>query len=93
MRGLKTLREGWDKVQTEEAALPIRLTVYESVRQYLILYNTFAFQLQQTEPIFRPEREIHLAELQQRLRRVADWQRKQRGDYLPRRDATSEKAG
>jgi hypothetical protein len=79
MRGLKTLRESWDKVQAEEAALSKSLPVYESVRQYLILYNTFALQLQQTEPIFRPEREAYLAELQQRLQRVAEWQRKRRG--------------
>ena len=77
MRGLKTLREGWDKVQAEEAALSKSMTVYESVRQYLILYNTFAPQLQETEPIFRPEREAYLAELQQRLQRVAEWQREQ----------------
>ena len=80
MRGLKTLREGWDKVQAEEAALSKNMTVYESVRQYLILYNTFASQLQETEPIFRPEREAYLAELQQRLQRVAEWQRQQRGE-------------
>ena len=80
MRGLRTLREGWDKIQAEEAALSERMTVYESVRQYLILYNTFAPQLQETEPIFRPEREAYLAELQQRLQRVAEWQRMQRGE-------------
>jgi hypothetical protein len=79
MRELKTLREDWDKVQTEEAALPKRMTVYESVHQYLILYDVFSPQLQETEPIFRPEREAYLAELQQRLHRVAEWQRKQRG--------------
>ncbi len=85
MRELKALREGWDKIRAEEAILPQSLTIYESVRQYLVLYDTFALQLQQTEALFRPKRETYLAELQQRLQRVAEWQRKRHGKYFPRR--------
>jgi hypothetical protein len=53
------------------------LTIQESVCQFLILCETFAPQLEETEELFRPEREAYLAELQERLQRIAEWQREQ----------------
>lgn len=74
MKDLKTLRDGWDDIQKEEAKLWSNLTIQESVRQFFILYQTFAPQLKETEAIFGPERRAHLIEFQARLQRFAEWQ-------------------
>lgn len=88
MKELKALREGWDEAQIEEAKVSQVLTVQESVRQFLILYRSFAPHLQETESLFGPEREAYLVELQQRLQQVAQWRRDQSGESLSKRDAT-----
>ena len=77
MSDYKILREQWHDIQKEEAKLPTELTVQESVRQFFELYQIFTSQLAETEAIFRPERQAHLTELQERLQRIAEWQREQ----------------
>ncbi len=75
MRELRTLREGWDTLEAEETRLLRRMTVHESIRQWLILQRTFEPQLQETAAIFGSERQTALAQLQSRLRRLAEWQK------------------
>ena len=75
MSDYKILREQWAEIQKEEAKLSPSLTIQESVRQFVELYQIFAPQLAETEAIFGPERQAYLAELQQRLQRIAEWQR------------------
>jgi hypothetical protein len=72
MRELGTLREGWDTFEADETRLLRRLTVHESIRQWLILQRTFEPQLQETAALFGPERRAALAQLQSRLRRLAE---------------------
>jgi len=74
MRELGTLREGWDTLEADETRLLRRLTVHESIRQWLILQQTFESQLQETATLFGSERQTALAQLQARLRRLAEWQ-------------------
>ena len=74
MRELNALREGWDEVEQVETHLLREMTIHESVRQWLILQRAFEPQLQQTADLFGPERQAALAELQARLRRLAEWQ-------------------
>ena len=74
MRELQTLREGWETLETDETRLLRRMTVHESVRQWLILQRTFEPQLQGTAAIFGSERQTALAQLQARLHRLAEWQ-------------------
>lgn len=76
MQNLRTLRSNWTEAEAEEDKLPLQLTIQESVDQFLALYHTFASDLKKTESFFRPEREAFLAEFQQRLQRIAQWQEK-----------------
>ena len=75
MRELRTLREGWDTLEADETRLLRQLTVHESVRQWLALQRAFEPQLQETEALFGPERQAALAQLQSRLRCLAEWQK------------------
>ena len=76
MRELRTLREGWDTLEADETCLLRHLTVHESIRQWLILQRTFEPQLQETATLFGSERQTALAQLQVRLRRLAEWEKK-----------------
>ena len=75
MRELQTLREGWETLEADETRLLRRMTVHESIRQWLILQRTFEPQLQETAAIFGSERQTALVQLQSRLRRLAEWQK------------------
>ncbi len=82
MRELSSLREGWETVEAQEVRLLRNTTVQQSVHQWLMLQQTFEFQLQQTAAIFGPERREALAQLQTRLRRMAEWLN-QHGQFTP----------
>ncbi|HEY4689427.1 MAG TPA: hypothetical protein VIK33_08955 [Anaerolineae bacterium] len=82
MRELRALREGWETVEVNATRLLRRLTTQESIRQWLVLQRSFEAQLQQTATLFRPERRAALAQLQARLRRMAEWQ-EQHGESAP----------
>jgi hypothetical protein len=75
MRGLQSLREGWDEVEAAETQLLRDMSVQESLAQWLRLQHAFEYQLQQTEELFAPDRRQALGELQFRLHRLAEWQR------------------
>ena len=70
MRDLKTLREGWDEVAREERRFDGLLTIQQSVSIYLSLCRDMGPQIEETDWIFRRDREAYLAELQSRLRRL-----------------------
>ncbi len=74
MRDLSALREEWSSIAVEETRLLRALTVQDSVRQWLMLQRTFEVQLQNTATLFAPERQAAVAQLQNRLRRIAQWQ-------------------
>ena len=74
MRELSILREGWEAVEAEETHLLQSVTVQESALQWLTLQRAFEPQLQQTAALFAPERQAALAQLQRRLRRLAERQ-------------------
>jgi hypothetical protein len=78
VRELQTLREGWETLEADETRLLRRMTVHESIRHWLALQRAFEPQLQQTAALFAPERQAALAELQTRLRRLAEWQEQYR---------------
>jgi len=77
MRGLSTLRQGWEEIEAEETRLLRELTIQESMSQLLALQQAFEPQLRQTEALFRADRVAYLEELQLRLRRHAEWLEKQ----------------
>lgn len=83
MRDLSAMRMGWEEIEAEEARLLRQMTVQEGIGQLLALHRIFEPQFQQTEALFRPEREAHLRELQRRLRRLAEWMREQQQDGEP----------
>ena len=76
MRELVSLREGWDEIEAIEAQLSRAISVQESLAQWLSLQQAFEHQLQQTAELFTPARRQALAELQDRLHKLAEWQRK-----------------
>ncbi len=82
---LRRLRQDWadnDTLEAEETRLLQAMTVQESLQQWLALQRAFEWQLQQTASIFAADRQEALAELQARLRRLADYQ-EQHGQPLP----------
>ncbi len=78
MRDLSTMRLGWEEVEAEKTRLLRQMTIQEGISQLLALQRIFEPQFRQTEALFRPEREAYLVELQRRLRKLAEWTRKQR---------------
>ncbi len=74
MRDLSAVRQGWEEVERAEACLFRGMTAQESFRQWLQLQQVFEHQLRDTSALFGPERQSTLAELQTRLRRLAEWQ-------------------
>ena len=75
MQDLKSLRDVWREARVEEAKLSSKSTIQERVEQFLELYRTFAPELKKTEALFRPEREAFLINFQERLQRIAQWQK------------------
>jgi hypothetical protein len=76
---LRRLRDGWDRVEAEEARLLRRLTVPESLDHLRSLQQAFEPQLQRTESLFRRDRLAYLQDLQDRLNRLANWMKNHRG--------------
>lgn len=74
MRDLSASRQGWGEIERAEARLSYRVTAQESFRQWLQMQRVFEPQLRDTSALFGPERLSALAELQSRLRRLAEWQ-------------------
>ncbi len=74
MRDIATLRDRWADLEANEVHLSSHLTIHESFGQWVALQQTFESQLRQTEAVFAPERRKALAQLQARLRRLAEWQ-------------------
>ena len=74
MRELSSSREGWKEIQAIETRLLRRMTIQESLEQWLAMQQAFEPQLQETAPLFAGERYKALAELQARLQRLAEWQ-------------------
>jgi hypothetical protein len=69
---LRILRENWNAVQKEETLLLRATPIQESILQWLHLQSAFEWQLQQTASLFEQDRWKALAELQARLRLLAD---------------------
>ncbi|MBI4770679.1 MAG: hypothetical protein HY784_09815 [Chloroflexi bacterium] len=77
MRDLSTVRDGWEAVEAVETRLLREMTLREGLRDQIALQAEFEPQLQETEALFRPDREAMLIELQQRLFRFSHWYRRQ----------------
>ncbi|MDW7990688.1 MAG: hypothetical protein RMK65_00780 [Anaerolineae bacterium] len=69
----------WKALEAERIRLLRRMTVQESLQQYLALQQALEPQFQATEALFRPQRMAYLAELQRRLARLDQWLKEQRG--------------
>ncbi len=80
MSDLRRIREGWEELEAERVRLLRRMTVQESLQQYLALQRALEPQFQATEALFRPQRMAYLAELQQRLARLDRWLKERRGE-------------
>lgn len=77
MRDLKTLREGWDEVAREERRSAEQLTIEQSVSIYISLCRDMAPLMEETEELFRRDREAYLTELQARLLRLNAFRQQQ----------------
>jgi hypothetical protein len=74
MHTLRAVREGWDAFEADETRLLRAMSIQESMRQLLMLQETYEPQLRQTASLFASDRRAALAELQARLHRLAEWQ-------------------
>ena len=93
MRDLSAVRQGWEEVKREKVRLSGSMTAQESFRQWLQLQRVFERQLRDTAALFGPERRSVLAELQSRLRRLAEWQEKHGEPGSVRSEAPTAPAG
>jgi hypothetical protein len=75
MQSLDKLREGWDEFERRKRHFADDLTIEQSVGIFLLLQESLGPLMDETEELFRPEREAYLAELQRRLRQLEDWRR------------------
>ena len=50
------MRDGWDEIEAEKTRLLRRMTVEESLDNFIALQRTFEPKLQQAESLFRAER-------------------------------------
>jgi hypothetical protein len=64
---LKNISSTWDAIQAEETRLLRALSPQEGLRQFFALLAEFQPWLQETESVFRSERNQALIELQARL--------------------------
>jgi hypothetical protein len=60
----------WDEVEAENIRLLQNKTIAESVGEYLALQHEFMAHLEETEPIFRHQRDEAMLQLQARLARL-----------------------
>ena len=72
MQPLSTLRTRWPEIEAEETRLLRELTVAESLRQFALLYETYAGGLNE-DASYQAEREAALIEQQRRLQCLAQW--------------------
>ena len=72
MQDLSTLRTRWTEIEAEETRLLREMTVAESLRQFALLYETYAPRLNE-DASYHAEREAALIEQQHRLLRLAQW--------------------
>ena len=72
MQPLSTLRTRWPEIEAEETRLLRELTVAESLRQFALLYETYAGSLNE-DASYQAEREAAMIEQQRRLQRLAQW--------------------
>jgi len=74
MSNLRRIREvNWAEIEAEETRLLREMTVEQGICDYLALRREFQPMLQETESIFRPERDAHSIQLQQRLWKLNEW--------------------
>lgn len=78
MKDLKWLREQGEMMNRDEALLLSKLSIRESVKDFMMLYQMLQPQFEQTELQFRKERAEYLAGLQRQLKRHGTWEKKQR---------------
>ncbi len=67
---LKNTLTNWDAIRAEETRLLCAIPPEEGARQFFALMAEFEFWLQQTEHLFRDERNQAMIELQSRLARL-----------------------
>ena len=72
MQNLSTLRTRWAEIEAEETRLLRELTVAEGLRQFALLYETYAPRLNE-DVAYQAEHEAALIEQQRRLQRLAQW--------------------
>ena len=72
MRDLGSLRANWEQAEEINLRLLQGMTPQESLQHWLQLQQAFEWQLKQTEELFAHQRRDALAELQSRLKRLAD---------------------
>ncbi|MEK7327282.1 MAG: nucleotidyltransferase [Chloroflexota bacterium] len=71
---LRRIREvNWAEIEAEETRLLREMTVEQGIHDYLALRREFQPMLEETESIFRLERDAHSIQLQQRLWKLNEW--------------------
>lgn len=73
MRALSHIRDGWEAIEAEETRLLQEMSAAESLRHFLALQQEFAGWLEETEPLFREERNEAMIQLQARLAKMNEY--------------------
>ncbi len=70
MKTLRWLREQGEMMNREEFKLFVPMTVEESVKEFLLLYKTFAAMAKETQDLARKQDEIYFTEIARRIARA-----------------------
>ena len=73
VENLSAWRERWERVAQFEQGLKRPMTMQQKVARYLEMRETFASRLKETASSYREERKAYLADLQERLRKQAEF--------------------
>ncbi len=77
MSNLRRIREvNWAEIEAVEVELLQRLSPEEGIRQFAELYESFEWQMKQTDPLFAEEHGQQLIEIQRRLDRLQTFRNK-----------------
>jgi hypothetical protein len=75
MQDLSTLRTRWTEIEAEETRLLREMTIAERLRAFAMLYDAFAPRFRANELTYWTEHEAAVIERQNRLLRLAQWQK------------------
>ncbi|MBI2066472.1 MAG: hypothetical protein HY539_02420 [Deltaproteobacteria bacterium] len=78
----KILPPNWSEWSLSKREGLLSLDLNQCLEQFQSVYETFASSIEETREIFRPQHETAIKEMQNRLQKLAQWQREQSAQFV-----------